>query len=374
VPAPSHKPATGITIGIDLGDKKHTVCVIDTQGEVIEESACVNTREALKKLSSSYPSARIIVEVGMQSPWISRFLQSLSHEVIVANARKVRAICQNERKSDALDAMMLARIGRMDTSLLHPITHRSEIQQRDFLQIKLRDALVRQRVSLISSVRFMLKSLGVRLASPSTPTFAKHARTQLAEKDATLLPIIESTLQVLETLHEKIRELDHQIEQLCEQAYPQTQRLRQIPGVGPITALSYALIISDAQRFKSSRDVGPYLGLVPRRDQSGALDKQLAISKTGDAYLRPLLVGAAHYILGPFGPPSDLREHGLHLVARGGRGAKNKAAVAVARKLAVLMHALWQSGSEYEPQRRKTPPQGKAMLSTSPAVPQAKAA
>jgi transposase len=128
-------------------------------------------------------------------------------------------------------------------------------------------------------------------------------RSQLAEKDATLLPIIESTLQVLEPLNEKIRELDHHIEQLCAQAYPQTQRLRQIPGVSPITALSYALIIRDAQWFKSSRDVGPYLGLVPRCDQSGALDKQLAISKTGDAYLRTLLVGAAHYILGPSSTP-----------------------------------------------------------------------
>lgn len=354
-PLVSATPASGgvLTIGIDLGDKKHSCCVLDAQGGILAEFTLANNREALQKLSRTHPAARIIIEVGMQSPWISRLLQSLGHEVIVANARKVRAIYQNERKSDQTDARMLARIGRMDSSLLHPITHRNELQQRDLLQIKLRDALVRQRVNLISSVRFMLKSLGLRLASPGTSVFSKHARAQLEEKDASLLPIIEPTLQVLDMLNEKIRGLDRQIDTLCEQAHPQTRRLRQIPGVGPITALAYALIIGEPQRFTRSRDVGPYLGLVPRRDQSGALDKQLAISKTGDSYLRRLLVGAAHYILGPFGPPSDLREHGLHLAARGGRGAKNKAVVAIARKLAVLLHALWQSGSDYQPVRTR---------------------
>lgn len=364
----SSTPASGITIGIDLGDKKHTFCVLNSRGEAIDESACANTREALQKLSTSHPKARIILEVGMQSPWISRYLQSLGHEVIVANARKVRAIYQNERKSDAVDARMLARIGRMDPSLLHPISHRSEQHQRHLLQIKLRDTLVRQRVNITTSVRFILKSLGLRLLSPSTSAFAKYARTHLEEKEAGVLPIIEPTLQVLDTINAQIRALDRQIETLCEESYPKTQRLRQIPGVGPITSLAYVLIIGDAERFKNSRDVGPYLGLVPKRDQSGALDKQLAISKTGDAYLRTLLVGAAHYILGPFGPPSDLREHGLHLAARGGRGAKNKAVVAVARKLAVLMHALWRSERDYQPVRaRQTPaPQSPA---TTPAAP-----
>ena len=342
-------PASGITIGIDLGDKKHTFCVLNAQGNVIEESTCTNARESLQKLSTSHPAARIILEVGMQSPWISRYLQSLGHEVFVANARKVRAIYQNERKSDAVDARMLARIGRMDPSLLHPVSHRCEMHQRHLLQIKLRDTLVRQRVNVITSVRFILKSLGLRLASPGTPTFAKYARANLADKE--VLSIIDPTLQVLDTLNAQIRELDRQIETLCEESYPDTERLRQIPGVGPITSLAFVLTISDPTRFKNARDVGPYLGLVPKRDQSGSLDKQLAISKTGDAYLRTLLVGAAHYILGPFGPPSDLREHGLHLAARGGRGAKNKAVVAVARKLAVLMHALWRSESDYQPVR-----------------------
>lgn len=360
--------AVGITIGIDLGDRKHTICVLDTQGKVLEESVCANTREALQKLSITYPTARIIVEVGMQSPWISRHLQSLGHEVFVANARKVRAIYQNERKSDAVDARMLARIGRMDPSLLHPISHRSEVHQRHLLQIKLRDTLVRQRVNVITSVRFILKSLGLRLASPGTSTFAKYARELLKEKEAGVLSIIEPTLLVLDTLNAQIRELDRQIETLCEEVYPTTQRLRQIPGVGPITSLAFVLIIGDPARFKHARDVGPYLGLVPKRDQSGTLDKQLAISKTGDAYLRTLLVGAAQYILGPFGPPSDLREHGLHLAARGGRGAKNKAVVAVARKLAVLMHALWNRESDYQPVRPRQKNAEAASATPAPSI------
>jgi transposase len=341
-----------LTIGIDLGDKKHAICVLDMSGEILEQRAITNHRDSLRRLSVKYPAARIIIEVGSHSPWISRFLTSLGHEVIVANARKVRAISSNLRKSDQVDAMMLARLGRIDISLLHPIQHSSEQVQRDLLQIKLRDNLVRQRVDIISSVRFTLKSLGISLPSPKTSCFAKRSRILLEEMHPSILPVIEPSLQVLDTITAKVRELDQQIEKACEEKYPATHRLRQIAGIGPITSLAYVLIIGDPARFPSSRDVGPYLGLVPKRDQSGMLDKQLRISKAGDAYLRKLLVGAAQYILGPFGPDSDLRKHGLDLAGRGGRGAKNKAVIAIARKLAVTMHALWTSQSDYQPLRK----------------------
>jgi len=127
--------------------------------------------------------------------------------------------------------------------------------------------------------------------------------------------------------------------------------MRQIVGIGPITALTFRLTIGDPERFADSRDVGAYLGLVPKRDQSGKLDKQMGISKAGDAYLRRLLVSAAQYVLGPFGKDCDLRKHGLELEGRGGRGAKKKAVVATARKLAVLMHALWKKDADYKPHR-----------------------
>jgi transposase len=167
------------TIGIDLGDLKHAICVLDRKGEIIDERTITNHRESLRRLAKKYPKARVALEVGSHSPWLSRFLKEMGMEVIVANARKLRAIYMNDRKSDELDARMLAKLGRVDPSLLHPIEHGSEQAQRDLLQIKLRDNLVRQRVGIISSVRFTLKSLGIRLPSPNTNLLCQ-ARTGVA--------------------------------------------------------------------------------------------------------------------------------------------------------------------------------------------------
>jgi transposase len=344
--------STKHTIGLDLGDVKHAICVIDHQGEIIDERTITNHRESLRRLAKKYPGARLALEVGCHSPWISRFLSQLGLEVIVANARKLRAIYLNDRKSDELDARMLAKIARIDPSLLYPIQHGSERSQRDLLQIKLRDNLVRQRVDIISSVRFTLKSLGLRLPSPNKTCFAKRARTLLGKDQAELLAMIEPSLSVIDELTKRIRELDRAIEALCEERYPQTALLRQIRGIGPITALSFVLVVDDPERFADPREVGPYLGLVPKRDQSGNSDKKLGISKAGNAYMRRLLVGSAQYILGPFGEECDLRTRGLALAERGGRGAKRKAVVATARKLAVVMLTLWQRELEYRPLHR----------------------
>lgn len=352
-PKPSAQPdMPSVTIGIDMGDRGHAICAIDADGEIIDERKITNTKESLRRLSKKHPGARIVIEVGSHSPWTSRFLEGLGHEVIVANPRKLRAIYQNDRKSDELDARMLAKIGRLDPSLLYPIAHQGEEAQRDLLAVKLRNSLVRQRVDAISAVRFTLKSLGHRLPSPNTNCFAKAARKELDSlRQPELLETIEPSLQVIELLTEKIKEFDKRVVGLCEKKYPETMALLQIGGVGPITALTYRLVIGDPERFGKSRDVGAYFGLVPKRDQSGGLDKELRISKAGNKYMRTLLVGAAQYILGPFGPDCDLRRRGLELADRGGRGAKKKAVVATARKLSVVMHRLWSSGDQYLPTR-----------------------
>ena len=358
-PAPLGPNTNGITIGIDLGDKKHAICVIDAAGETIDARKITNHRESLRRLSKKFPTARMVMEVGSHSPWISRFFSDLEHEVIVANARKLRAIYTNTRKSDELDALMLAKLGRVDPSLLHPIAHQGEQEQIDLLQIRLRDNLVRQRVHIISSVRFTLKSLGHTLKSPNTHCFAKQARANLTGEETArpdLLAMIEPSLLVIDTMTEQIKALDRNIEKLGREHYLTTLLLQQIPGVGPITALAFVLIIGDPDRFASSRDIGAYFGLVPKRDQSGDLDKQLRISKAGNSYMRQLLVGAAQYILGPFGPDSDLRRSGLKLADRGGRAAKKKAVVATARKLGVLMHTMWVRQSDYIPVRPTTIP------------------
>ncbi len=340
-----------ITIGLDLGDKKHAICVLNEAGEVLEERSITNHRESLRRLSQKYPVARIAMEVGTHSPWTSRMLLELGHEVLVANPRKVRAIYTNPRKCDQNDAHMLARIARFDPSLLHPVEHTTEQCQRDLLEVKLRDNLVRQRVNIISSIRFTLKSLGVRVSSPNPDCFAKKCRSTLAQADAGLLAMCEPSIQAVDAMTKSINELERRIEELCATSYPSTTVLRQITGVGAITALTFVLTIGDPGRFDSPRDVAAYLGLVPKRDQSGKLDKQMRISKAGNAYLRRLLVSAAQYILGPFGPDCDLRRHGELLSARGGKAAKKKAVVAIARKLSVLLLTLWKGGLDYEPLR-----------------------
>lgn len=340
-----------ITIGIDLGDKKHAICVLDEAGAIIEERAITNHRESLRRLSQKYPGARIAMEVGTHSPWISRMLREPGHEVLVANPRKLRAIYASPRKCDQSDAHMLARIARFDPTLLHPIQHSSEQNQRDLLEIKMRDNLVRQRVNIISAIRFTLKSLGVRLASPNPDCFARKCRKALSELDPGLLAMCEPSILAVETLTKSIKDYERRIEDLCATSYPATAILRQVTGVGALTALTFVLTIGDPERFSTPRDVAAYLGLVPKRDQSGSVDKQLRISKAGDAYLRRLLVSASQYILGPFGPDCDLRRHGESLRLRGGKSARKKAVIAIARKLSVLLLALWKQGGEYQPLR-----------------------
>jgi len=223
-------------IGIDLGDRKHAICVLSQDGKLLEESKIGTTRESLALFSRKYPAATIAMEVGMMSPWTSRYLEERQHRVLVANSRKLRAIYKNPRKSDRKDAEMLARLARVDETLLGPIKHGSEEAQRDLLQIKLRDNLVRQRVDIISGVRFSLKSLGIRTRSPKTSYFTKHVRRELEQENADLLDFIEPSLQVLDAITEQVKELDKRIAELAVIKYPETAYLMQITGVGTLTA------------------------------------------------------------------------------------------------------------------------------------------
>jgi transposase len=341
-----HTRSSNITVGLDLGDRRHRFCALGEGGEVVEEGSLCNDRDSLRKLAGRYHGALGVMEAGAHSPWISRLLEGLGWRVVVSNPRKVRAIYQHERKSDQRDALMLARIGRMDPALLYPVRHSSEEAQRALLRIKLRDSLVRARVGLINSVRFSLKSLGYTVRNPSSAYFHKVAMEALPEM---LRQMIAPSVQALAELSARIQMLDREISALARTEYPQTLWLQQIPGVGPITALYFVLKIEDPSRFENVRDVGAYAGLCPRRDQSGESDPQLRISKRGDAYLRRLLVSAAQYILGPFGPASALREYGLMLAVDGTRRAKKRAVVAVARKLSVLLLSLWKNQTLYRP-------------------------
>jgi transposase len=255
-------------------------------------------------------------------------------------------IYDNPRKGDRADAEILARIARLDPDLLFPIHHRSPQAQADLAIIRSRDALVRSRTLLINHVRGTVKSFGSRLPSCSADSFSKRVTASIPEP---LRPALLPLLETIAALTQQIRACDRQIETLCETQYPETRSLQQISGVGPLTALAFVLTLEDPSRFSKNRHLGPALGLVPRRDQSGDRDPQLPITKTGNAFLRRLLVGSAHYVLGPFGPDCDLRRWGLRLAERGGKNAKKRAVVAVARKLAILLHHLWKTGEIYDP-------------------------
>jgi transposase len=342
----------GFTLGLDLGDRAHHVCVLDAAGQIVREGALSNTRPALKQLLADFPRATVALEAGTHSPWISRYLTEQGATVLVANPRKLHAISRSERKCDRRDAQMLARLARVDPALLHPIQHGTAQAQHDLLGLKLRDALVRSRVSLINAVRFTLKSLGHPVRNPSSESFHKMVLTDIP---ADCLPVVQPLLTVLTHVTGQIKSMERDLVRRGQTDYPATQRLQQIAGVGPLTALCFVLKIGDPQRFSRGRDVGAYLGLCPRRDQSGGTDKQLRISKCGDGLLRRLLVSAAHYVLGPFGPACALREHGQRLTGTGSAREKKRAVVAVARKLAVLLLSLWKHGTDYEPRVTASP-------------------
>jgi len=206
--------------------------------------------------------------------------------------------------------------------------------------------LVACRSKLVNHVRGVAKAFGHRVPKGSAEAFHKRAAAAMPKE---LVAVMGPVLESLADLTRRIREYDLKAEVLCEEKYPETKRLRAIRGVGPVISLGFVLTLEDPARYRDSRTVGAFLGMTPRRCQSGETDLQLKITKAGNGFMRKLLVVAANYIMGPFGEDCDLRRFGERLQSRGGKNAKKRARVAVARKLAVLMHAMWLKGTEYQP-------------------------
>lgn len=333
------------TIGVDLGDRHSRVCVLDEHGEIVEEGRIPTTRSGFEHRFGSLDRRRVVIETGTHANWVHDLLAERGHEVVVANARKVRAISANERKCDELDARMLAQLGRTDARLLKPVQVRPEQVRLDLSLVRARAALVEARTMLVNSARGLAKTTGTRL--PTCSAASLHTR----ELDASARLSLGPLMAALEVITEQIKAYDKQILELNQTRYPQTALLRQVKGVGPISALYFVLVIGDPTRFKDARAVGAFLGMVPRRDQSGGHDPELRISKCGDRMGRTLMVQCAHHILGHRGIDSDLRRFGTKLAAQGGKTAKKRAVVATARKLAVLLFALWRTGGVYEPLR-----------------------
>lgn len=340
-----------ITIGIDLGDKTSRYCVL--VGDEVREGSVPTTQKAMLARFGALPRCRIALEVGTHSRWVYRLLRDLGHEVYVANARQVRLITKSTRKDDRLDAQTLARLARVDPQLLRPIRHRSDEAQLDLVAIRVRAGLLEARTSLINTARGLVKSFGERLPDGDADQMGVERAAALPEA---LRHRLRPLLREVESLTAQIRECDLQIEQIARTKYPEIELLQQVHGVGTLIALSFVLTLEDGTRFAKSRDVGCYVGLRPKRGESGERRPQLSISKEGDVYLRKLLVQGAHGILRHRAPDTDLKRWGRKLAARGGKNAKKRAIVAVARKLAVLLHRLWVSGEVYEPLRNHPAP------------------
>ncbi len=365
-------PVPGIparTVGIDLGNRYCYWKQIDADGG--ESEGRVRTEELAEYLGR-LATSRVVMETGGHSRWAAWRAIECGHETYVANARHTRAIYENPAKDDPTDAEMLARMGRFDLKLLHPVQLRSAEVQQDLAVVRARDQVVQARSKLIACARELVKATGLRLPACDADYFHLHAAPAVPES---MRAAVKPLLTMIARLTATIRSYDKRLERLAEQKYPETALLRQVDSVGPVTSLAYRLTIADPWRFSSSRAVGPYVGLTRKKDKSGDDDPELGISKAGDAYLRRLLIGSAQHTLGPFGKDSDLRRFGLRLMgcapgqtpAKGqtNKGKKKRAVAAVARKLAVLLHALWTSGEQYEPLRNSRAHENKVGAQTT---------
>jgi transposase len=339
-----------VTIGVDLGDRTSRYCMLSGEGEILREGQVATTKAGMMATFGSLARARIAIEVGTHSPWVSRLLASLGHELIVANPRQVKLITESSRKDDRLDAQTLARLARIDPQLLRPIQHRSEKAQTALMVIRVRAALIAVRTSLVNTARGLAKAMGERLPKCDADQMGV---LQAESVPAKLRQLLEPLLKEVESLTGRIKDSDREIEQIAREDYPETALLQQVGGVGPLIALTFVLTVDNKNRFQKSRDIGCYIGLRPRRSDSGQRQPQLRITKEGDPYLRTMLVQGAHYILSRRGPDTDLKRWGLRLAERGGKRAKKKAVVAVARKLGILLHRLWVTGEVYEPLRNQ---------------------
>jgi transposase len=342
----SQQTIPNLTIGLDLGDKISCICEIDAAGKVVKRATIATTPGAIERYFGGRPPCRVALEVSTHSPWVSRQLKAMGHETVVSNTSKVYVKPRRKRRNDRIDAEFLARQARSDVELLHPIQHRSAQAQEDLALLRARDQLVQARTKLINHVRGAVKSTGARISKCSAEAFARRAAEQVPES---LRPSLVPLLEVIADLTKRIRGMDDQVERMAEE-HPEAVRLQQPPGVGVLTAVAYVRAVEDPKRFKHSRQVGAFFGLVPKLDDSSDSSPQLHITKTGDPLVRRLLVSSARYILGPFGPDCDLRRYGQAIAARGGKNANKRAAVAVARRLAVLLHRLWVTGADYDPE------------------------
>lgn len=337
----------GITVGIDLGNKKHVITAIDAKGNVLQKATIENKVQEIKEFFSQFKeSCLVVIEAGTPSILVGNLLKNMGHKVKVANPVKIKAIWGSTVKTDDRDSEMLARLANADMKLLSEVHLKEMKTQIHSSVLKARDKLVKSRASLVNFARSQFKITGLEVPKCTPENFTKKVK-DFIPKDLKLP--LQSILRTISFLTEEIKRYDKKISKLCKK-YKQTEILQQVDGVGPLTSLALCLAIGDETRFKKNRAIGAYFGLTPKCDQSGDSNKELKISKAGNRYIRSLLVNCAQHILGIFGKDSNLKRFGERIMNRGkGKKFKKKAVVAVSRKLSVLLLRLYKTGEEYIP-------------------------
>ncbi len=329
-------------LGIDVHSKYSEVCGISERGEVTVRRRIPTTETGLRRFFSSREVTQVTLESGPVTPWVYRLLCELGHDVVVVNPRRVRLIAESTLKTDGIDAEVLARLSRVDLNLLRPVYQRTPEAQELRTRLRVRASLVKTRTSLINAVRGTVRAQGYRV--PSCPAKSFVARFASFTLEPSLAEAIEPLVTTIGELTDRINDLEQEL--VAEsKSNDLLVRLQTVPGVGPLVSLAYVGWMDTPARFTRSRDVGACLGLRPSLRSSGGREIRGRITREGDVEMRRLLVQAAHAAL-HCRKDSALRRWGQALVERVG---KSKAIVALARKIAVLLHRLWVTGDSFRP-------------------------
>lgn len=328
-------------IGIDVHKKTSQVCICTEAGELVERKIAT-TRETFAKLLGSRERSRIVIEASTESEWVARCLEELGHEVIVADPNFAPMYASRSRKvkTDRRDARALCEACRLGA--YRPSHRTSDPSRHRRAQVAAREVLVRTRTKFISLMGALVRREGYRIRSGGAANFA--ARLEELDLPEHLRDEIAPLLTVMVTVNEQIKAADRRLEEIVKDDEV-AQRLCTVPSVGPVTVVTFLATVDRVERFDNARQVRAYLGLVPREYSSGERQMRGRITKAGNSRLRYLLVEAAWGILRRRRPETEaLCDWAQRIAARRG---KQIAAVALARKLAGILYAMWRDGTEF---------------------------
>lgn len=340
---------SAIYVGLDLGVRRTHLCAIDATGKKLKHGSVASTEDGLMRWVEEFPGAHAVLETGATSRWVEAFLRRHGWRAITTDAAHVAPELRGRgEKSDARDAAHLAELLRTGSAQLCPVHHKPEQFYFDYTTVVARAAAVAVRTKLLNQLHGIAKTLGKKLSKSSVSTVLGELPTVLPQE---LGAATDGLRRILECVDAEIRTYDAALEEIA-QRHVITARLREIPGVGRVTAVTFALVVFQVTRFPSGDALAAYLGLTPRRYQSGERDPECRITKQGNPRLRSTLIQAANYLL-THGPDCDLKRWALRYCERagGGKTVRKRAVVALARKLVVVMYALWKKGGHFEPLR-----------------------